>query len=99
MSTHCLKITQNVSYEFFNFGIFHQFLSCLVTLFDSKLHVFKNSLKLTIFGILNKLLSTQNVNVASLAMLNETFSVIFKQRDKICVYRFECFSQLQPWKS
>ena len=26
--THCLKITQNVAYEFFfNFGIFHQFLS------------------------------------------------------------------------
>ena len=23
----CLKITQNVSFEFFNFGIFHQFLS------------------------------------------------------------------------
>ena len=26
-STHCLKITQNVAFEFFNFGIFHQFLS------------------------------------------------------------------------
>ena len=26
-TTHCLKITQNVSFEFFNFGIFHQFLS------------------------------------------------------------------------
>ena len=25
--THCLKITQNVAFEFFNFGIFHQFLS------------------------------------------------------------------------
>ena len=24
---HCLKITQNVAFEFFNFGIFHQFLS------------------------------------------------------------------------
>ena len=25
--THCLKITQNVAFEFLNFGIFHQFLS------------------------------------------------------------------------
>ena len=33
------------------FGIFHQFLSCLVTLFDQKLQVFKNSPKLTIFCI------------------------------------------------
>ena len=24
---HCLKITQNVAYEFLNFGIFYQFLS------------------------------------------------------------------------
>ena len=24
---HCLKITQNVSFEFWHFGIFHQFLS------------------------------------------------------------------------
>ena len=24
---HCLKITQTVAFEFFNFGIFHQFLS------------------------------------------------------------------------
>ena len=24
---HCLKITQNVAFEFLNFGIFHQFLS------------------------------------------------------------------------
>ena len=39
---HCLKITQNVAFEFLNLGIFHQFLSyqkmtCLVTLFDRKL--------------------------------------------------------------
>ena len=25
---HCLKITQNVAFEIFNVGIFHQFLSC-----------------------------------------------------------------------
>ena len=24
---HCLKITKNVAFDFFNFGIFHQFLS------------------------------------------------------------------------
>ena len=26
-TTHCLKIIQNVAFEFLNFGIFHQFLS------------------------------------------------------------------------
>ena len=36
----------------------------MVTLFDRKLLVFKKSPKLTIFGIFNELLSTQNVNVA-----------------------------------
>ena len=27
IQAQCLKITQNVAFEFFNFGIFHQFLS------------------------------------------------------------------------
>ena len=39
----------------------------LVTLFDQKLQVFKKSPTLTIFGILDKLFSTQNVNVARFA--------------------------------
>ena len=44
-NSHCLKITQNVAFEFLKFGIFHQFfvqfkLTCLVTLFDRKLQVF-----------------------------------------------------------
>ena len=39
----CLKITQNVAFEFFNLGIFHQLLpckklTCLITLLDRKLH-------------------------------------------------------------
>ena len=42
-------------------------MTCLVTLFDCKLQVFKNSPKWTIFGIFNQLLSTQNVNVARFA--------------------------------
>ena len=42
-------------------------LTCLVTLFDRTLQVFKKSPKLTIFGIFNQLLSTQNVNVARFA--------------------------------
>ena len=42
-------------------------LTCLVTLFDNKFQVFKNSSKLTIFGIFNELLSTQNVYVARFA--------------------------------
>ena len=56
--SHCLKITQNVSFEFFNFGNFSPIfvllkLTCLVTLFDRKLQIFKNSPKLAIFGNLN----------------------------------------------
>ena len=27
VDAHCLKISQNVAFEFLNFGIFHQFLS------------------------------------------------------------------------
>ena len=42
-------------------------LTCLVTLFDRKLQVFKKSPKWTILGIFNQLLSTQNVNVARFA--------------------------------
>ena len=41
--------------------------TCLATLFDRKPQVFKKSPKLTIFGIFNELLSTQNVNVARFA--------------------------------
>ena len=51
-AAHCLKITQNVAFEFLNFGIFHQLkLTCLVTLIDRKLQIFKNSPKWTLFGI------------------------------------------------
>ena len=58
MSHLNLKITQNVAFRFLNFGIFHQLtylvifvvfvilqVTCLVTLFDHKLQVFKNSPK------------------------------------------------------
>ena len=49
-------------------------MTCLVTLFDRKLLVSKNSPKSTIFGIFNELLSTQSVNVARFARIsNETF--------------------------
>ena len=67
--TYCLKTTQNVASEFWHFPpIFILLkLTCLVTLFDRKLQVFKNSPKWTIFGIFNLLLSTQNVNVARFA--------------------------------
>ena len=52
--SHCLKITQNVAFEFMTFWHFPPIfvllkLTCLVTLFDSKLQVFKNSPKWTIF--------------------------------------------------
>ena len=52
---HCLKITQNVAIEFWNFPPIFVLLklTCLVTLFDRKLQVFKNSPKWTILGIFN----------------------------------------------
>ncbi len=56
-------------FEFWHFPTIFALLklTCLVTLFDRKLQVFKNSSKWTIFGILIELLSTQNVNVARFA--------------------------------
>ena len=72
LKAQCLKITQNVAFELFQFWHFPPIfvllkLTCLVTLFDRKLQVFKNSPKLTVFGIFNELLSTQDVNVARFA--------------------------------
>ena len=55
---------------------------CLVTLFDRKLQVFKKSPKLTIFGIFNELLSTQNVNVGRFARNVE--------RDFFCDFQTLC---------
>ena len=64
--THCLKITKNVSFEFFEFWHFPLIfvlltVTCLVTLLNRKFQAFKNSPKLTIFGIFYELLSTQNL--------------------------------------
>ena len=42
-------------------------VACLVTLFDLKLQVFKNSPKLTFFGIFDELFATRNVNDACFA--------------------------------
>ena len=49
----CLKIIQNDAFEFlaFSINIVLLKLTCLVTLFDRKLQVFKNSLKWTFFDI------------------------------------------------
>ena len=59
-------------------------MTCLVTLFDRKLRVFKNSTKLTIFGFFNEFLSTQNVNVARFARNVE--------RDFFCDFQTPCYS-------
>ena len=52
----------NVKWDFFC-----DFQTTVITLLDCKLQVFKNSSKLTTFGVFNQLLSTQNVNVARFA--------------------------------
>ena len=51
LPARCLKITQNVPFEFWHFPPIFVFLklTCLVTLFDRKLQIFKNSPKWTIF--------------------------------------------------
>ena len=59
-------------------------LTCLVTLFDRKLQVFKISPKLTLFGIFNELLSTQNVNVARFARNVECD--FFRDFQTLCIY-------------
>ena len=46
--------------------LFENYSKCLVTLFDRKLQIFKNSAKLTIFAIFNERLTTQNENIARL---------------------------------
>ena len=53
--SHCLKIAQNVTFEFGHFPPIFVLLklTCLLILFDRKLQVFKNSPKWNIFGILN----------------------------------------------
>ena len=68
-ASHCLKIIQNVAFEFWHFPPIFVLLklTCLVTLFDRKLQVFKNLPNRSIFGIFNELLSTRNVNVARFA--------------------------------
>ena len=67
---YCVWNSPKISH--FNFGIFHQFVTCLVTLFDRKLQVFKNSPNWPFFGTFNELLSNKNENDV-LAMLNDFF--------------------------
>ena len=60
--SHCLKITQNVPLDFFNFGIFYQFLVlskviCLVTLLTTSFKF------INFFGTFIEFVFTQNVNV------------------------------------
>ena len=72
-ATQCLKINQNGLIWIFNFFNFHQFLSCLLTLFDWTLQIFKISPNWPF-------LSTEYVNVARFARnLEWDFFMIFKQ--------------------
>ena len=53
---HCLKITQDVPSFWHFLPIFVELkLTCLVTLFDRKLHLFKKVAKFSIFGIFNEM--------------------------------------------
>ena len=55
--THCLKITQNVAFDIFNFGIIHHFFPIKSDLSGNtvcKLQAFKDLTKLTIFGIFHQ---------------------------------------------
>ena len=82
---YCSKITKNVSLAFYNYGIFDLLkFTCLVTLFDSKLHIFKNSPNWSSMAFLMNFWQVFML-LASLAILNETFSLIFKH----CVEHLE----------
>ena len=63
VKAQCLKISKNVSFEFWHFPPIFVLLklTCLVTLFDPKLQICKNSPKWTILDICYLLLSIQNV--------------------------------------
>ena len=70
---YCSKITKNVSLAFYNYGIFDLLkFTCLVTLFDSKLHIFKNSPNWSSMAFLMNFWQVFML-LASLAILNETF--------------------------
>ena len=73
-------------FEFWHFPPIFVLLkvTCLVTLFDRKLQVFKNLQNWTIFGICNGLLSTQNVDVARCARNVEW--------DFFCDFQIPCVS-------
>ena len=71
---YCSKITKNVSLAFYNYGIFDLLkFTCLVTLFDSKLHIFKNSPNWSSMAFLMNFWQVFML-LASLAI----FSLIFK---------------------
>ena len=74
------------SFDFWHFPPFFVLLklTCLVTLFDRKLQIFKNSPKWTILCIFNQLLSTHNVNVARFARNVE--------RDFFCDFQTPCLN-------
>ena len=77
-----------VTFAFFPLIFAQLKVTCLVTLFDRKLQAFKKSPKLTIFGIFNELLSTQNVNVARFARNVEwDFFCDFQTLCNTCLYR------------
>ena len=64
-------------------------LTCLVTLFDCKLQIFKNSSTWQFYGIFKELLSTQNVNV--------TCNVEWDFLDKILTFGIVCWGLLSNY--
>ena len=90
---YCLKITKNVSFWFFQFWLIPPIfvllkVTCLVTLFDCKLQVFKNSPKWSIFGIFNELFFHSKFKRSSLRSQcwMRPFSVIFKHCASMTTY-------------
>ena len=103
-----MKITYNVAFEFFQFWHFPQIfvqskVTPLVTLFDRKLQIFKNSPKWPLFGIFNQLLSTQNGNIARFArnvkcdFLGD-FQTLCQRANKRKLFLLNV-NDRRPWKS
>ena len=68
--SQCLKITLNIAFDFLNFGIFYQVCPIKSNLSGNTVWLQTSdsiARHLTVFGIFNKLLSSQIVNVARFA--------------------------------
>ena len=82
------SVWKNIAFEFSNFGIFHQFWPIQTDLSGNSVWpqaVFKNSSKWPFLAFFE--INFSPLKMKTYAMLNETFSVIFKHRAFVCFWK------------